>query len=103
LRYCFVIPVKTGIHTFYDPGFRIKCGMTALKEQLNGYDLKKQSQFAGGQIGVRSYLKGDYDNITACGARKNKAKQSQSPGFARKSEARIPKSETNPNGENSKF
>jgi len=35
--------------------------------------LKKQSQFAAGQIGTNSYLKGDYDNMPACGPRKNKA------------------------------
>jgi hypothetical protein len=47
--------------------------------------LKKQSQFAGGQIGVKHYLKGLYDKIMICGSRKNKAKQSQSPAFGRKS------------------
>jgi hypothetical protein len=30
-------------------------------------ELKKQSQFAAGQIGVKSYLKGDYDKIPLCG------------------------------------
>jgi len=35
--------------------------------------LKKQTQFAGEQIGANSYLKGDYDNKLASGARKNKA------------------------------
>jgi hypothetical protein len=39
--------------------------------------LKKQSQFEPGMIGVTSYLKGDYDKIPLCGAQKNKAKQSQ--------------------------
>jgi len=39
--------------------------------------LKKQSQFADGQIGVNSYMKGDYRKITLCVARKNKPKQSQ--------------------------
>jgi len=29
-------------------------------------NLKKQSQFVGEQIGVNSYLKGYYGNITAC-------------------------------------
>jgi len=47
--------------------------------------LKKQSQFAGGQIGVSPYLKADYDIIPGVGDEKNKAKQSQWPGFARKS------------------
>jgi len=36
--------------------------------------LKKQTQFAGRQIGANYYLKGDYDSLMACGARKNKAK-----------------------------
>jgi len=30
---------------FDDPGFRIKCGMTALKARLTEYDYAKQSQF----------------------------------------------------------
>jgi len=40
-------------------------------------NLKKQSQFAAGQIGAYSYMKGTYGNKPACGARKNKPKQSQ--------------------------
>jgi len=36
--------------------------------------LKKQSQFAGGKIGVNSFTKGYYGNILLYGARKNKAK-----------------------------
>ena len=39
--------------------------------------LKKQSQFAGGHIGVRSDLKRSYGYIAANGELKNKAKQSQ--------------------------
>ena len=39
--------------------------------------LKKQSQFAGGQIGVNPYLKGDYGNTLPFGAQKNKAKQTR--------------------------
>ena len=39
--------------------------------------LKKQSQFAGGIIDVKYYMKGTYGNISPFGARKNKAKQSQ--------------------------
>jgi hypothetical protein len=35
-------------------------------------NLKKQSQFRNGQIGVSSYLKGFYDKNTLCGARKTK-------------------------------
>jgi len=46
--------------------------------------LKKQSQFARARIGVNSYLKGDYDNKSAGGAEKNKAKQSQLLTFGRK-------------------
>jgi len=40
-------------------------------------NLKKQSQFAAGQIGAYSYMKGTYGNKPACGARKNKPNQSQ--------------------------
>jgi hypothetical protein len=47
-------------------------------------DLKKQSQFASGAIGAKSYLKGDYGNMPARGDQKNKAKQSQMPAFGRK-------------------
>jgi hypothetical protein len=39
--------------------------------------LKKQSQFAGGQIGVSPYLKGDYDKNRSVGQDKNKPNQSQ--------------------------
>jgi hypothetical protein len=35
--------------------------------------LKKQSQFAGGQIDIKSFLKGIYGNMTAFRPRKNKA------------------------------
>jgi len=41
---------------------------------LKGY-LKKQSQFANGQIGVKYYMKGYYGNMSPWRARKNKAKQ----------------------------
>jgi len=34
--------------------------------------LKKQSQFPGRQIGVNSFLKGNYGKTVVCGARKNK-------------------------------
>ena len=40
-------------------------------------NLKKQSQFLPGQIGVTSFVKGDYGNKPACGAEENKANQSQ--------------------------
>jgi hypothetical protein len=40
--------------------------------------LKKQSQFAGGQIGVNSYMKGDYGIKQGQRAQENKAKQTQS-------------------------
>jgi len=36
-------------------------------------NLKKQSQFASGQNGVKLYLKGVYGNMMAWGMRKNKA------------------------------
>jgi hypothetical protein len=51
------------------------------------WNLKKQSQFAGGQIGVKSFLKGTYEKFIALRRRKNKANQTQSPAFGRKSEA----------------
>jgi len=47
--------------------------MTDKKEKVKGCDLKKQSQFSGGQNGVNSFLKGNYGNKPPCGARKNKA------------------------------
>jgi len=40
-------------------------------------NLKKQSQFTPILKHVNSYMKGHYGNTTACGARKNKPKQSQ--------------------------
>jgi len=36
-------------------------------------NLKKQSQFVNGQIGVTSYMKGDYGNKPPFWAQKNKA------------------------------
>jgi len=48
-----------------------------LNPKQNERNLKKQSQFAVGQIGVSSYLKGYYDKIPLCGSRKNKANQTQ--------------------------
>ena len=51
--------------------------MTEPEAHLKRYDLKKQSQFASTQIGVRSFMKGDYENKAAGGDEKNKAKQSQ--------------------------
>jgi len=47
-----------------------------LAKKRKGY-LKKQSQFARGQIGVKYYMKGDYEEFHALRRRKNKAKQSQ--------------------------
>jgi len=41
---------------------------------LKGY-LKKQSQFANGQIGVKYYMKGYYGNMSPWRVRKNKANQ----------------------------
>jgi len=48
-------------------------------------DLKKQSQFAPAQIDAKSYMKGNYGIIPACGVEENKANQSQTPAFVRKS------------------
>jgi len=52
---------------------------TTLRACFSGkkHDLKKQSQFAGRQIGTNPYLKGAYGKKPLCGIRKNKAKQSQ--------------------------
>jgi len=55
-------------------------------EFLRPGDLKKQSQFAGGQIGVNIYLKGNYDNKPACGHGKNKANDRPSAGKLKQSE-----------------
>jgi hypothetical protein len=44
-----------------------------IRNEWKGYDLKKQSQFHSGQIGLKSYLKGIYDNIPSFRAWKNKA------------------------------
>ena len=46
--------------------------------------LKKQSQFAGGQNGVKLVQTMDYGDSNGWRRRKNKANQSQSPGFGRK-------------------
>jgi len=35
--------------------------------------LKKQSQFAGGDVGAKAYVKGYYGNKPACGVEENKA------------------------------
>jgi hypothetical protein len=52
--------------------------MTKPKSRFERIRLKKQTQFAPGRIGAKSYLKGDYDNKPALGGHKNEAKQSQS-------------------------
>ena len=36
-------------------------------------DLKKQTQFVPGSMGATPYMKGDYDNMPACGIEENKA------------------------------
>jgi hypothetical protein len=51
--------------------------MTVPIANLTSSDLKKQSQFAPARIGAKPYIKGDYGNITALSAQKNKANQSQ--------------------------
>jgi len=65
--------------------------MTAPIANLTSSDLKKQSQFAPARIGAKPYVKGDYGNITALSARKNKANQSQYADL--RSEIRSSKSE----------
>jgi len=65
---------------------RMKVHRTAVNQKsalicvhLRLMKLKKQSQFVGGRICTKSYLKGLYDNFLACAARKNKPNQSQFP------------------------
>jgi hypothetical protein len=52
---------------------KAKGKMRVNPEFLRRCYLKKQSQFAGGQIGVNSYLKGNYGNMPVFGLQKNKA------------------------------
>ncbi|MGB2864109.1 MAG: hypothetical protein WBC05_12340, partial [Sedimentisphaerales bacterium] len=52
---------------------------TATRPAEKKVDLKKQSQYAPAEVGATSYLKGDYENISAGGAEENKANQSQFP------------------------
>ena len=40
-------------------------------------NLKKQSQFVSGRIGAKSYMQGNYDNMSVFEALKNKANQTQ--------------------------
>jgi len=56
--------------------------------------LKKQSQFSEWQNDVTLMLKMVYGDFSDLRQQKNKANQSQSPAFGRKSEARNPKAET---------
>ncbi|MHC4426124.1 MAG: hypothetical protein ACYSYV_08515 [Planctomycetota bacterium] len=51
-------------------------------------DLKKQSQFASAQTGAKTCVLREYENARRREQRENRAKQSQSPAFGRKSEAR---------------
>jgi hypothetical protein len=46
--------------------------------------LKKQSQFAGGEMNVTVYCTKDYANEPRWRDRKNKAKQTHKPAFGRK-------------------
>ena len=50
---------------------------TATRSAEKQVDLKKQSQFAPVLMGAKSFVKGDYDNKPAGGAKENKANQSQ--------------------------
>ena len=43
------------------------------KRQKIELNLKKQTQFKEGQIGAKSYMKGDYEDFYALGRRENKA------------------------------
>ena len=57
-----------------EPSLRDEAATQTAEKQV---DLKKKSQFAPAEIGVMSFVKGDYDNKPACGAEENKANQSQ--------------------------
>ena len=61
---------------------------TATRPAEKKGDLKKQSQFAPGEIGAKSFMKGDYEDIPACGVEENKANQSQlhAPTLAKRAE-----------------
>jgi hypothetical protein len=50
-------------------------------------DLGKQCQFVPAQLGAKSFVKGDYDEMTVGGIEENKANQSQWTAFGRKLEA----------------
>jgi hypothetical protein len=51
--------------------------------------LKKQSQFGGKPIGVKSYMKGYYVNILACRQRKNKANSNPICWIGRRMDSRL--------------
>jgi hypothetical protein len=62
------------------------CGFeAATRPEEKKVDLKKQSQFVPGEMGVTPYGQGGYGNNSPAGDEQNKAKQSQShdPGPAR--------------------
>ena len=68
--------VKTKPNKANAPGFARKSEILSPKsetERICKTNLKKQSQFAGGQIGANTYMKGIYDNTLPLGAQKNKA------------------------------
>jgi len=73
----------------------VKTGIRNPKQtDLQGYDLKKQTQFPPGKVNVSSFEARDYENKPRRGVRENKPKQSQTPAFGRKPEAQNTKSET---------
>jgi len=73
----------------------VKTGIRNPKQtDLQGYDLKKQTQFPPGKVNVSSFEARDYENKPRRGVHENKPKQSQTPAFGRKPEAQNTKSET---------
>jgi len=57
-----------------EPSLRDEAATQTAEKQV---DLKKKSQFAPAEIGVMSFVKGDYDNKPARGVEENKPNQSQ--------------------------
>jgi hypothetical protein len=55
---------------------------------LTEHDLKKQSQFAGGQMNATICSTKTYENNSALRLRENEPDQSQTRGFARKRKSR---------------
>ena len=84
-------PTRSPLRSYAEPHRIFTKGLTQyLREKFAGVsrpaekqaDLKKQTQFAPAEIGVKSPIKDDYDNILAGRLEENKADQSQFPATA---------------------